>query len=487
MDHSNASLPTDQPTDRPSFPSHDSGIEPVPTAPPVEPELVATGAKGRRRSLGSVVLRLSLTTGVITALGIVTGPLQARALGASGRGELAAIAVVSLWLPVLASLGLEAFVARQAARQDELPEVFGTLGLTTFVVGLLIAPVGFPISSLLAQGRHAVHLFILLQFLILPITLLAQLAYYCLVGLERWTAIIMIRLIPILSTALAVIVLFLLGSMTVTAIALVGVVSSMCAILPVLPAIFKIGAFRLRLGLLREAIPFGAKAWIGTVVGLTNGRLDQLLMVTLVSSRQLGLYAIAVTAASPANQIAFSLASPLLSRVASGERHLVSRALRITLMFVLLVNLIGIFVTPVLLPLMFGSSFSAAVPMALILFVAALPLCSTTLLSQAMVADGKPSVPAIAESLTLVITVPGLLVLVPVLGGIGAALVSLIAYGANSAIQLRAARRRFDEPISAFIIPRRTDFTWARARLTAVLTAMLANIAANIRSLRHVA
>lgn len=336
----------------------------------------------------------------------------------------------------------------------------------------------------MAHGRSTVHLFILLQFLALPISLSIQLFYYCLVGLERWTAIITIRLIPILFPAFVVVLLFLLHSMTVAAVALATLVSSLLTLLPTIPGLYQIGAVKFRLSLLRGAISFGLKAWIGTIVGLTNGRLDQLLMVGLVSSRQLGLYAVAVTVASPTNQIAFSLTSPLLSRVAGGERALVSRALRITLTFVLLVNLLGILITPILLPALFGSSFSSAVIMALILFVAALPLCTTIVLSQAMVADGKPSIPAIAETITLAITIPGLLIFLPPLGGVGAALVSLVAYSANSAFQLRAAHARFSEPISDFIVPRRTDFAWARARLAGVLQSVRLSAVAKIARAR---
>jgi O-antigen/teichoic acid export membrane protein len=414
-------------------------------------------------------LRLTLTAGVITALGIITGPLQARALGPSGRGALAAIAVVGAWLPVIAGLGFETFIARRAAREFELPEVFGTLGLASLLVGVLIAPLGFPISHLLAHGRHTVQVFILVQFLVLPIGLMGQLSYYCLVGLERWTALIVVRLLPIVIPAIAIIALFVRGGMTVALVAVVTIASSVAAIVPMIPGLRRMGRPRVHLGLLREAVPFSLRAWVGTIAGLTNGRLDQLLMVSFVSSRQLGLYAVAVTVASPAAQIATSVASPLLTRVAAGDRYLVSRALRTTLALVALVDAVGMLLTWWLLPVIFGGAFSGAVPMAAILLVAALPLCATTVLSVVMVADGRPSIPAIAELMTLGITVPGLVILLPLLGGIGAALVSLGAYSANSAFQLRAARMHFGDPLSAFIVPRRTDATWAYHRLREVL------------------
>jgi O-antigen/teichoic acid export membrane protein len=419
----------------------------------------------RRMALSSVVMRLSFLTGFITVLGVVTGPLQARALGASGRGELAAITVAGTFLPVIAGFGLEAFVARETARGKTVGEVVGSIGVLALATGLLLAPVGIPVAALLAHGRGVVHFFILFEFLLLPFSLLAQVSYYLLVGLERWTAIMFFRLIPALGNAAVIVALFVTHAMTVEAVSIAFIATSVVAVIPALPALRHVGRLRVNFSLLRSAIPFGLKTWVGTIAVLTNGRLDQLLMISLVSSRQLGLYAVAVTTASLSNQIGYSLSSPLLSRVAAGEREIVSRSLRTTLGFVVLINLMVALITPIFLPLVFGSQFGDAVPMALILLVAAVPLCATMVLSPAMVADGRPSIPAIAEGLTLLITIPGLLLVLPSSGGVGAALVSLVAYSANAAFQLRAACVTFGGRTRDFILFKRSDTAWAYGRL----------------------
>jgi O-antigen/teichoic acid export membrane protein len=424
----------------------------------------------KRLSLLSVVMRLSLVTGTTTAVGLITGPLQARSLGPSGRGELAAITVVGLFLPIIAGLGLEAFVTRETARGTPPGEVIGSIGLMTLIIGLVLAPLGFPMSALLAGHHHVVRLFILIQFLMLPFSLLAQILYYLLVGLERWTAITAFRLIPALGAGLAIVILFITGSMTVSAVAIATIVTVILGVCSGLPALKGIGRLRVRPDLLRLAIPFGLQTWLGTLAVLTNGRLDQLLMIGLVSPRQLGLYAVAVTASSLSNQIAYSLSSPLLSRVAAGERQLVARSLRITLGFVVMANATLALLIPFVLPWVFGSHFREAVPMALILLAAAVPLCVTSVLSPAMVADGHPRIPATAEGLTLLITVPGLLLVLPSMGAIGAALVSFVAYSANAAVQLRGARVNFGARTRDFVLPGRADALWARHRLVGVLT-----------------
>ena len=73
------------------------------------------GSSGSKR-LGRVTTRLALAGGSVALVGILTGPLQARALGPTGRGELAAVMTPLGFLPTLASLGLGTYVERMVAR-----------------------------------------------------------------------------------------------------------------------------------------------------------------------------------------------------------------------------------------------------------------------------------------------------------------------------------------------------------------------------------
>jgi O-antigen/teichoic acid export membrane protein len=444
------------------------------TDPEISPRVHDDQPRGR--SFSSIVMRLSALNAAVLALGVVTGPLQARALGPSGRGELAAITVVGMMLPIIASLGLEIFVTREIARDTPPGEVIGSIGLATVVVGILVAPMGIPISTWLAHGRSTIHLFILLQFLTLPLVLLINVMYYAMLGRGRWSAIMVMRIISALGPAATIVVLFVTHLMTVQFVAIATIGFSFASAIPILFGLRGITGVRFRPSLLRAALPFGLKAWIGTLAVLTNGRLDQLLMISLVSSRQLGLYAVAVTVSSISNQVAYSLSSPLLSRVAAGEHELVRRSLRIALALVAIANAAVAAAIPVLLPLLFGTAFRDAVLMAAILLVAALPLCATAVLSSAMTADGHPGVPAIGEALTLLITIPGLLLLLPPLGGVGAALVSLAAYSANAAYQLRAARINFGGTLGSFIFPKHHDAVWAKQRIRSVLGLPITNI-----------
>jgi O-antigen/teichoic acid export membrane protein len=155
-----------------------------------------------------------------------------------------------------------------------------------------------------------------------------------------------------------------------------------------------------------------------------------------------------------------------MARIGAGERHLMPQAVRMTIMVTVAMNLVVAVVTPILLPLLFGLDFRAATPMALVLLAASVPLAGAAVLSTALQADGVPLIPSVGEGIALVVTVVGLILLLPPLQGMGAAIVSFVAYTASFVFQLVMARRRIEAPLSAFLRPSRDDMQWLRSRVT---------------------
>jgi O-antigen/teichoic acid export membrane protein len=177
-----------------------------------------------------------------------------------------------------------------------------------------------------------------------------------------------------------------------------------------------------------------------------------------------------VTLAGVSGLVGGALSPPLMARVASGETMLMARAVRIMLAATAAMNLVLALVTPWLLPAIFGQDFRGAVGMALILLVAQIPLTAAAVLSSALQAHGAPLIPTFGEAIALVITVCGLLLLLRPLGGVGAALVSLMAYSASFGFQLVMTHRKTHVAIKTFLVPDRVDLLWARAQVDALST-----------------
>jgi O-antigen/teichoic acid export membrane protein len=410
-----------------------------------------------RTRIVRVVGALASVNAVTAAAALITGPLQARALGAAGRGDLAAILVPLTLAAFVLGLSLGAYASRETARGMPVRDLVGSLGGMLISIGAVGGMVGFFLADELAGGRATVETFLKIGFALMPLSLFVGLVYSLLAGLEAWRQLAVARLIPVVVGVGGIVTLYLTAELTVATAAAVTLTGSLVSCVPVISVLRGQGWPRFRRRVAREGFVFGVKTWMGNLAAMANHRLDQLIMIPAVPPRELGLYAVAVTLAGVANILTGALAPPLLTRVAQGDLALVPRAVRVVLGVVTVANLALGAVTPLLLPLVFGSEFADAVDMALVLLLAAIPSAGVLVLMTALVAAGRPGMTSIGELLAVLITGAGLLLVLEPLGGLGAALVSLAAYSANFGLQLIFARRIFGGRLRDYVVPRMED------------------------------
>jgi len=418
-----------------------------------------------RARLSGVVAWLTAANALGAATGFVTGPLLARALGASGRGDLQAIIVPLQLTPIVLSLGITAFAFRTLPRGRPVDEVIGSLGLPLLLIGLLAAAVSVPVAGALAAGRETVRAFLIIGFLLTPLALLIMLLSSSLAALERWRAVVAMSVIPFAVPFLAIVVLAVLGWLTVATAAAATIMGSMLAIVPGLPLLISVRRPVFRFSLMQQGFNFGVRSWLGGLAQTANARLDQVLMITVVPPRQLGLYAVATTISGAFGPVVGAVSPPLMARIGSGERHLMPQAVRMTVIVTVGLNLAVALVAPILVVALFGPEFRGATPMAMVLLAASVPLAGASVLSTALQADGAPTIPSIGEGIALAVTLVGLALLLRPLQGMGAAIVSLAAYSASFLFQLVMARRRTQASLSQFLVPSRADARWLCSRV----------------------
>jgi O-antigen/teichoic acid export membrane protein len=423
---------------------------PLPDAPP-------------RARLSSVIGRLAFVNAAIGIAAVVTGPLQARALGADGRGELAAILVPFVLAPLLLSVALGTYAARESASgRRPVNELVGSVGVPLLVMTVIGMAAGFPAAGLLAEGNDTVRTYLIVGFMLLPIGMAGTLLAGLMAGLERWSLVIVQRAVLITVPSVGIVIMYVLDEMTVGRVVIVTMAGAVLSILPAAAVVMRSGRPVFRRATARASVNFGLRTWAGGLALIANVHLDQLLMIVLVSDRELGLYAVAVTLARLTGGFLINaLSPPLMTRIAQGETALVPRALRVVLVVVGFINLAVAAVTPIALPAIFGTEFKDAVDQTLVLLLAGIPLAGNAILTTALAADGAPGKASIAEGAALVITIPGLLVLVPVLGGLGAAIVGLVAYSVSFTYQVHVMRNRLGGSRRSFLLPRAEDARWA--------------------------
>ena len=418
-----------------------------------------------RTRLSSIIARLAGANVLVAASGFITGPLLARALGASGRGDLAAVIVPLGLAPYILNLGIPTFANRELPRGRPLNLVLGSLGAPLLAMGAVSVLAAVPVADALAGDRETVRTLLIITFCAMPLLLVGNLLVASLAGLERWPRVIRARLIPVAVSLCAIVALYAAGRLTVANAGAFAIAGAVLSGVPGLTLLRAGGRPVFRLAYAIRGVTFGLKTWLGTIALLANARVDQLVMITAVAPRELGLYAVAVTLAGASTLLTSAISPPLITRLSEGHTELVPQALRITLAATVLLNLVLALACPFLLPALFGDGFRDAVPMAAVLLVAAVPFAGTSVLTATLQAGGAPIIPSIAEGIALVITGVGLFVLLGPLGGLGAAIVSVLSYSASFGYQLVMVRRRIPAPLSEYLLPAAADLRWARALL----------------------
>jgi O-antigen/teichoic acid export membrane protein len=411
------------------------------------------------RAVGGLTLANAATT--ISAL--VTAPILARTLDPDGRGVLASVLVPLALAPIVGQLGVGHYLAREAARGRSTRVLVGSVGLPLLLVGVLTAVFADDLSSLLIPEDGTAHTLLQIGFSLLAVALFANVLQDIAWGRQRWRLLTLVRVIPPGLYAVAIAVLAVLSAVSVTSAVIALWATGFLVLVPLVWTMRDAWVPRVRIDVMKEGFAFGLKSWVGALGEVINLRLDQLLMIRLVSSHDLGLYAIAVNVATLPALVTSAFGSYLLPRVASGDEHVVGRALRVALVLILFVgSLVGL-ASPIGLPLVFGEDFAGALPMVLILLAGLVPMTFVSILNPSLGGAGVPAAGTYAQIAALVVTVPGLLVAVPLIGAIGAAIVSSVAYAVSATVLLVIARRRFRTPLRELLLPTAGDLRWLRA------------------------
>jgi len=418
----------------------------------------------RPSSFARVVGRLWGANVVIVLSGLIAGPITARALGVEGRGELAAITAVLTMVPWVLDFGLSLWIARERAIGRSRAELLGAALPAALACSLIGVAAAIPLSHALGGGRDVVVTFLQIGLFLAPVSVVLQTLVGLAIGEARWRLFAAARIVGSVLPVIVIVVLLVTDQLTVGSAAAAYLGGGLVGSLIIVPVVRGAGRPRFDLRRARAATAFGAKSWLSTVAGTANNRLDQVLMAGLVTSRELGFYAIAVTVGGVTNGLIGAVSNALIPRVAMGDGALAARSCRVTVGTVALAGTLLAAVTPAMLPFVFGADFADAVPMTLILLGASVPMAAAFVLTAALNAADDPGAAMRAEVVSLAFTVPALIVLLPAYGGIGAAAISLVAYSIRLAIQLASAQRVFRRRWLSFVVPTVGDLRWLARR-----------------------
>jgi O-antigen/teichoic acid export membrane protein len=390
---------------------------------------------GGRPGLLASALSTYATNILVAILSLGNVLVVARALGPSGRGNVALLTAIAYLTANIAMLGVQEANANLGAGR---PEARRVLAGNSLVLALLIGSAAalvlhFVIRLVPAAGGDD-ELPLRLAFAALPVLVLHDyLEYLVRAGYGYRIANLQWICAPVTNIVVNSL-LAATGRLTVGRAFATWVGGwTIATLLLALHVAFRGGGFgRPSPRLAREQLGFGVKTHAGRIFTLGNYRLDQWLLGAMSGARQLGLYSVAVAWA----EILFFLPTAL---TLAQRPHLVqsdeegagrdaARIFRFSLAVSALFTAVLVAAAPILCVTVFGESFRGSVEQLRLLAPGALGIVALKQLGNALTARGRPLRAAAATAVAFGGGLVLDLVLIPRLGGVGAAAAATLAY-----------------------------------------------------------
>ena len=428
-----------------------------PTGPPGTAEAPAPPPLRR------AVLLMTASSFVVPAAGVLTQPILAQALGATGRGELAAALAPALLAVSVATLGLPDALTYYLAKHPRITRraVLWTT-LLSCAIGAVCVVVAVVALPFLSTGDADLGRLILLATALCIPALVVGVLRGAATGRQMWTEVAAERVVNVALRIVAFVALLLWGKLTVLAAVLVSCLSPIVA-----------GVVYWRLlqrpphdeaeqplegGALRLLVTYGNKVWLGSVASMLLARVGQILMAPLSSVEDLGLYSVASNVADLPLIVALAIAGAMFG-VNSRSRD--ATRLTLTARLTLLLNLVGSVVmagtAPWWIAPLFGAEFAGAVVPTAMLLASAVICIPGLMAATGIGAWGRPGLRSVGLGITLVVNVVAFVLLVPPLGVIGASWTSILCNVVLTTYMVVVASRLMQVSPWDFVLLRRSD------------------------------
>lgn len=410
-----------------------------------------------------------VSAAVLPVTSLLTGPLLARVLGPTGRGQIAAVMApvfVAMWIASMAVPDAATYVI---ARLRAPPlRTARTASALMVVYGLIAAAVLYAAAPIiLRESPEVVALFRIVVWT-LPAMMIASILERTAQGARRYRLSNLSRVVSAVGRLLLLVVLAVTAHLTVssavwTQIATVTVLPITVLLVPLVRG--AAGAeHRQPTRLMRRLAVFGFLGWGGMFSQLVNYRLDQALLPAFVDSEQIGYYVVAASLTQVPIMIMTVLKNVLLAETSHrNDLLLVARVSRLMIFCTALSAAVGVAAAPALITVLFGREFAPSIALSQIILVGTVPFVGDQMLAAGLLSAGRPGRRSTGQIVAAIITVVGLFVLLPRIGILGAALTSLTAYTVNFLVTLALYSREVRVPARQSLLVSREDIAWARA------------------------
>ena len=400
----------------------------------------------------------------IAVLALANVIVIGRVLGPAGRGSVAFLTTVGFISSWLSTLGVDQSISNIGARMPALRRgLAGNAVLLSFAFGGIAAILVLGSSLLfpVLEGDASRGLLILVM-LNVPLLVLQIYLRQLAAAQYRFTIGNLSAIVPAVVNILGNVGLYLAGHLTVTSAILTWLIGQALGTLWLAWYVHAEleGFGRPSLSLARESLRFGVRAHTSHTMNLGNYRADQWIMGILSTPQQLGLYSVAVAWSEALFLIPQALMQVQRPDLARAEHHhagpRAALVFRLSILMTLILCVAMIAAAPFLCVTVFGDEFRGAIVDLRIVALGGFGVVALKLLGSALTAQERPLHESLAVGTTFVVVLALDFILIPSLGGDGAAIASAVGYTAGGVAMVAIFCRAMRVPVRLLLPDRGT-------------------------------
>jgi O-antigen/teichoic acid export membrane protein len=411
---------------------------------------------------------------------LATTALVARLLGPTGQGLLALAILAPTIAITFARLGQETVnVIYGGLYKEKRPALFlqsMLLIVPTSIVSILVL-LAFYFWLPVERGNFAKlsPTAIYASCLLVPAGLLLAMTTGLVRGLGKVRTNVVLTLVQCLVNLLLAVLLVAVLKMGLIGAILATILATLLGGLAALWVLREVATFNpasLDKGFWLRSLRYGLWVAGADFAGFLVYRVDQVMLAFYVPSAQQGLYFISASMAERLRMLPTSIASAFLPRLSNQwqeRRGQVPLVFRYSLVASLLAVILGCLVGPPAILVVFGWKYFGSILPFLILAPGIVLMSTSSILSSAILALGRPNYNMLTGWLTAVANIALNLILMPRIGIVGAAIASTICYAGDCLCGIIFYRRLTKIPL-AELAPRLGDvravtrIAWEMAR-----------------------
>ncbi|MBN2214129.1 MAG: polysaccharide biosynthesis C-terminal domain-containing protein [Bacteroidales bacterium] len=214
---------------------------------------------------------------------------------------------------------------------------------------------------------------------------------------------------------------------------------------------------------IQSLLKYGIVYALAFMIIRLNYRIDILILKRLSEIAEVGYYSLGANVAETIWQLPIAAGLVLMAESANAKDQAVvtgqlCQTLRISLMIVFLAAIVLYLIAPWLVTFLFGEKFIPSIPVIRTILPGILFFTVLKIMNSQFVGTGKPQLTIYALLPSLLVNVLMNLYLIPLYGGIGAAIATDISYFTGSFILVFIYSRTYSVTIKEIFVYRKSDF-----------------------------